>query len=66
MRFTWWGGLLGPSLLTHVECPKCGMQYNGKTGRSNRNGIIVYSVVLGLITVAVLTGVFGLLVFMRM
>jgi hypothetical protein len=47
VSFTWWGGLLGPSLLTHVKCEDCGTAYNGKTGRSNTPGIIVYSVVAG-------------------
>ncbi|MDR1076263.1 MAG: hypothetical protein LBL59_08240 [Xanthomonadaceae bacterium] len=42
VNFTWWGGVLGPNLLTHVECPQCKTQYNGKTGRSNKNGIIIY------------------------
>ena len=43
--FTWWGGLVGPSLLTHVECDECGTKYNGKTGRSNLLAIIVYQFV---------------------
>jgi hypothetical protein len=41
--FTWWGGILGPSLLTHVKCDECGTAYNGKTGQSNTVGIIIYS-----------------------
>jgi len=43
--FTWWGGTLGPALLTHVRCQGCGTQYNGKTGRSNTSAIAVYLVV---------------------
>ena len=50
--FTWWGGVLGPALLTHVKCPECGTTYNGKTGESNTTGIIVYSVVVGIIVLA--------------
>ena len=42
-RFTWWGGALGPRLLTHVKCHVCGNKYNGKTGGDNIAGIIVYS-----------------------
>ena len=43
--FTWWGGALGPALLTHVRCQGCGTQFNGKTGRSNSSAIAVYLVV---------------------
>lgn len=46
MAFTWWGGLLGPKLLTHVECRSCGKTYNGRTGRSNTLGIVIYQVVV--------------------
>ena len=41
--FTWWGGILGPKLLTHVKCPDCGTAYNGKTGGSNTTGITIYA-----------------------
>jgi transposase-like protein len=43
--YTWWGGALGPALLTHVRCQSCGTAYNGKTGRSNSSAIAVYLVV---------------------
>jgi transposase-like protein len=43
--YTWWGGALGPALLTHVRCQSCGTVYNGKTGRSNNSAIAVYLVV---------------------
>ena len=49
MSFTWWGGVIGPKVLTHVKCPGCGHAYNGKTGRDNTNGIIIYSVIVGVI-----------------
>jgi transposase-like protein len=55
VQFTWWGGALGPALLTHVQCQGCGNQYNGKTGRSNASAIAVYLVVA--------TGVVAILVF---
>jgi hypothetical protein len=41
--------MLGPGLLSHVKCQVCGATYNGKTGRSNTGGIIVYSVVVGVL-----------------
>ncbi len=44
VSYTWWGGALGPSMMTHVKCQNCGTQYNGKTGQSNRNSIIIYFV----------------------
>jgi hypothetical protein len=43
--FTWWGGALGPWLLTHVRCNHCGICYNGRTGQSNTLGITIYTVV---------------------
>ena len=43
--YTWWGGALGPALLTHVRCQSCGTAYNGKTGRSNSAAIAVYLIV---------------------
>ena len=42
--FTWWGGALGPSMFTHVKCQNCGTEYNGKTGKSNQQNIIIYIV----------------------
>jgi predicted nucleic-acid-binding Zn-ribbon protein len=42
VNFTWWGGALGPRLFTHVKCQNCGTEYNGKTGKSNTNNIIIY------------------------
>ncbi|MEO8041040.1 MAG: hypothetical protein ABI646_00400 [Acidobacteriota bacterium] len=24
LKFTWWGGILGPKMLTHVKCTSCG------------------------------------------
>ena len=46
VSFTWWGGLIGPKILTHVKCGMCGTGYNGKTGKDNTTNIIIYSVVV--------------------
>lgn len=46
MSFTWWGGLLGPKLLTHVKCQACGKTYNGKTGKDNTTNIVIYFAVV--------------------
>lgn len=42
VKFTLWGGVLGPKLFTHVKCQSCGSKYNGKTGKSNTAYIIIY------------------------
>ncbi len=49
LSFTWWGGLIGPKVLNHVRCPHCSYNYNGKTGRDNTKGIIIYSIVVGIV-----------------
>jgi hypothetical protein len=57
VSFTWWGGLLGPSLFTHVKCPDCGATYNGKTGKSNTVPITIYivvSVIIGTVAMVLL------------
>lgn len=57
VTFTWWGGLLGPKLFTHVTCVRCGTAYNGKTGRSNNTAIAIYvgiGTVVGLILAVML------------
>ncbi len=46
-KTTWWGGVLGPRLLTHVKCPNCKHKYNGKTGKENTVGIVLYFAVIG-------------------
>lgn len=55
---TWWGGALGPALLTHVRCQGCGTRYNGKTGRSNTAAIAVFLVVASVVA----AGLFLLLI----
>ncbi|HEX8916431.1 MAG TPA: hypothetical protein VF796_29030 [Humisphaera sp.] len=57
VTFTWWGGLLGPKLFTHVKCRNCRQAYNGKTGRDNTTAITIYVVVslgIGLAVAAVM------------
>jgi hypothetical protein len=52
VAFTWWGGMLGPRLFSHVRCNECGTCYNGNSGKSNDTAIIIYtavSLLLGLI-----------------
>ena len=51
--FTWWGGLVGPRILSHVKCLQCGTGYNGKTGKSNDTAIAIYLVAGVLLGVAI-------------
>ncbi len=46
LGFTWWGGMIGAKLITHVKCTQCRYTYNGKTGASNTPKIVIYQVVL--------------------
>jgi transposase-like protein len=57
--FTWWGGMLGPRLLTHVKCKDCGTAFNGKTGGSNTGAIITNNVVIGVIVIAAIFLIFS-------
>ena len=45
VKYTWWGGLIGPKLMHHTKCQSCNYTYNSKTRKSNTAGIIIYSVV---------------------
>ena len=60
MSFTWWGGLIGPKILTHVKCQTCGNTYNGKTGKDNTTNIVIYFAVI-FILAAILVGLFAVL-----
>lgn len=45
LSYTWWGGMLGPKLCTHVKCRSCKKTYNGKSGRSNLRFILTYQII---------------------
>ncbi len=53
VSFTWWGGVVGPRVLSHVRCSKCGATFNGKSGKSNTVGIIIYTIIALVIAFAV-------------
>jgi hypothetical protein len=57
LTWSWWGGVLGPKLLTHVECFQCGTRYNGKSGHSNTMNIVAYQVVIWAVLIGI--GVFA-------
>lgn len=61
LKFTWWGGLIGPKILTYVKCPSCGTAYNGRSGRSNTTGIVIYSVVVFIVVMFLLVLMFSAL-----
>jgi hypothetical protein len=62
MKFTWWGGLIGPWLLTHVKCQACAKQYNGKTGKDNTTNIVIYFIVVGGVCLGVVVVVIAALI----
>jgi hypothetical protein len=45
VKYTWWGGVLGPGLFNLMKCESCRCQFNGKTGKPALKAIIVYNVV---------------------
>lgn len=61
LKFTWWGGILGPKILSHVKCGSCGYKYNGKSGKDNTTGIIIYSVIVAIFCLALLVVMFAAL-----
>lgn len=53
-EYTWWGGVIGPYLLSHVTCNYCGTGYNSKTGKANDAAIRKYiwmSLLVGLLII---------------
>ena len=53
VKFTWWGGVLGPKLFHHTKCNECKYVFNSKTRKSNTTAIVIYSVVLFAVAFAV-------------
>ena len=63
IKFTWWGGVLGPKMFHHVRCLQCGKTYNLKTGKSNDVAIMIYTVVglilgIGIMLLLIMGGAF--------
>lgn len=65
VKFTWWGGVLGPKLLAHVKCGACGHAYNGKSGKDNTTGIAIYFAVIALLAFIVMFVVFAAIAFLQ-
>lgn len=64
LKFTWWGGVIGPKILKHVKCRSCGAKYNGKTGRDNTTGIVIYTVIVSVAAFFLMIAVFGVIGFL--
>jgi hypothetical protein len=47
--FTWWGGFLGPKIIDHLKCGRCGFAFNPRTSQAITGAIVIYSVVVGVI-----------------
>lgn len=45
VKYTWWGGLLGPKLFNLQACESCKFQFNRVTGKSTKNAVIAYNLV---------------------
>ena len=54
VRFTAWGGVIGPFMLSLVKCRDCGEHFNGKNGRCVKKAIRLYTMTT-LVLLAVLT-----------
>jgi hypothetical protein len=61
VKYSWWGGVIGPKMLTHVKCQSCRKKFNGKTGQDNTTGIIIYSVIVGVLAFFLMFAVFFLM-----
>ena len=66
LRFSWWGGVLGPRMLSHVKCRGCGNKYNGKTGAANTGRIALYMLVVGALCFVVFLALFTVLAMLSM
>jgi len=54
VRWTWWGGLVGPMIINTVRCNDCGTKYNGVHGDSNTTRIVIYTAVAAVISLVII------------
>lgn len=45
VKYTWWGGIVGPKMMNLQHCNACGFQFNRATRKSTRNAVIAYNLV---------------------
>jgi uncharacterized membrane protein len=50
VEYSWWGGLIGPSLVHQTRCKKCGKTYNGVTGTDITNKVSIYIIAMIIIS----------------
>ncbi len=60
VKFSWWGGLVGPKLFTHVKCRNCASCYNGKHGTWNTTNIVLYTIAGVVLGAAVVLGLYAM------
>ena len=46
VKYSWWGGLIGPALVHQVRCKKCGKTYDGVTGTDVTKRMSIYIVIM--------------------
>jgi|GEM_PF-892754 len=46
VRFTPWGGVLGPAIMRVVACAQCGQQFSGRNGSKIEGHRRVYSIIM--------------------
>jgi hypothetical protein len=54
VRFTPWGGVIGPFVLNLVKCSACGSQFNGKSGRCVKSAIKLYTLTTLLVLITLM------------
>jgi hypothetical protein len=57
--FTWWGGFLGPKIIDHLKCSRCGFAFHPRTGQAITGAIVIYSVVVAAIALALVIALFA-------
>jgi hypothetical protein len=50
VKFTWWGGAVGPRVFGVVKCTQCRTKYKGKTGATLTSSILIYQGVVVVIS----------------
>ena len=60
VKFSWWGGVLGPKMFTHVKCRNCASCYNGKHGTWNTTNITIYTIVAFILSAAIVLLLFAI------
>ncbi|MBS1720976.1 MAG: hypothetical protein JST35_11065 [Armatimonadetes bacterium] len=57
VKYTWWGGVIGPKMLNLHKCNNCKMNFNAKTRQNANTGILLYTVISTVVVVAIVVGI---------